>query len=750
MKLLRKWLNKDVSFFWRVLFTTVLSGAVALISVSIVLIPGILNAADENDGAHETLLLTTSRNELDDIIDSAENCLIRVEQSDWIYDLYIDHVLSGKPIYTDRRDKKIISTLSLSSLAEFENVSHVAFRFHQEPDTLYTNIGIFSNINFYTQKYPSDVHYFFTQHGSEYPHLRSESYAGESVFSYCTEFSTTYNGAPKGELMVVFNTTSIARRILAATEGSVASVQIQDINGNPLWHSDLFDCSEPLYYTDITSETGNYIYRIGLPESVCHQTRNRILPLIVVTILLSVALCSVLSALLARSIFKPLKTLSDKYVPTDDEKKDELSALETAIDQIVFQQSEDKAALNQLRPLAQQRIIDGLLSGSVRLGNTSVDQIQYCDLLFQYSQYAVAAVSCSVSPSSAVDEKKLAQGYVAILIEKLLNQELADMPVSAHLHFLDDNRYRILLNADSESVMQDGIRKISGTYQAYLREFGFDAVLHFGVGIAVASLDKIYLSSEQAVTALNLAMGQFENTLVFYDEYAKQINMGYYYPLSAETLLLRAIAENGADTAKSILNDIIETNRNRLLLSYNSHRLLYFNLCATIIRSAQSLGISVNVMPEASYMNQAVSLSMIHAKVSHLIDEVCDNISRVRNERSSSVEDQIVDYINQNLYSPSMSLSQVADKFKKSSAYISTVFKNVTGANYSDYINQTRIIRATELLSQGNMSIEDVCHSVGYVSLSTFRRNFNKYTKTNPGEYITEKRDGTVNDEELE
>ena len=143
MKLLRKWLNKDVSFFWRVLFTTVLSGAVALISVSIVLIPGILNAADENDSAHETLLLTTSRNELDDIIDSAENCLIRVEQSDWIYDLYIDHVLSGKPIYTDRRDKKIISTLSLSSLAEFENVSHVAFRFHQEPDTLYTNIGIF-------------------------------------------------------------------------------------------------------------------------------------------------------------------------------------------------------------------------------------------------------------------------------------------------------------------------------------------------------------------------------------------------------------------------------------------------------------------------------------------------------------------------------------------------------------------------------------------------------------------------------
>jgi len=149
-------------------------------------------------------------------------------------------------------------------------------------------------------------------------------------------------------------------------------------------------------------------------------------------------------------------------------------------------------------------------------------------------------------------------------------------------------------------------------------------------------------------------------------------------------------------------------------------------------------------------MKQAMSLSMIHNKVSRLIDEVCNNIARVRNERSTSVEDDIVDYINQNLYDPSMSLSQVADKFQKSSAYISTVFKNMTGSNYSDYVNQTRIIRATELLSQGDMSIEEVCHAVGYVSLSTFRRNFNKYTKTNPGEYVTEKREGLPRKEKEE
>ena len=750
MKLLHKWLNKNISYFWRLLFTTILSGVISLISVSLALVPGLLNAAEKNDRAQEKLLLETSRNELDSIIDSAENCLTRVEQSDWIYDLYIDHVLNKKPIYQLERGKDIVSTLSHAVVAELDNVTQVAFRFYQEPEALYTNIGVYPDIKYYTQKFPSTIYYFFTDQGPDYPHLHNESFYGQAIFSYCTEFSVTLNGAPKGELMVIFDTDAIVRRIQRSTNGLVASIQVRDVSGTPLWHAAFLDSSEEMYYTEIASETGNYIYRIALPESVRHQTRNEILPLIIIAILLTVALCSILSAWLALTIFKPVKDLSEKYVSYDGEKKNELSALETAIDQIVCQQSEDKAVLNKLRPLAQQRIIEGLLSGSVRLGNSSVDQIHYCDLLFQYSQYTVVAVSCSVFTHPDAEDKKLPLGYMEASLENLLEQVLADTPISAHLHFLDDNRYRILLNADSEAIMQDSVRRLNATYRAQLAERGIDAELHFGVGTAYKSLDNIYLSCEQAVTALNLAMGQFDDSLVFYDEYAKQINMGYYYPLSAETLLLRAIAENGADTAKSILNDIIETNRTRLFLSYNSHRLLYFNLCATIIRSAQSLGISVNVMPEASYMNQAVSLSMIHTKVSHLIDEVCDNISRVRNERSVSIEDQIVDYINQNLYNSNMSLSQVADKFKKSSAYISTVFKNVTGANYSDYVNQTRIIRATELLSQGNMSIEDVCRSVGYVSLSTFRRNFNKYTKTNPGEYITEKRDGNIKDEELE
>ena len=741
--------SRDVSFFWRLLMTTVFSGLVSVLFLSILLVPSLLSVAESNDLAHEENMLQATDNCFDSLLRSVEDCLNSLEKSDWLHDLYIDHVLSG--VSTQRLHNDLLRDLTLIANAQGSVIDQLSFRFYQDPDTLYTSTGVFSNLEFFRQEYPGEMQYFFPSLSPDVLGFKIEQFQGQDVLVYYTEFTDVAGGMPKGKLMLIIDQDQLRIQLQKATGGKVAFAEIADADGQTLWACNLSGTAEELFYTEKFSDTDAYRYRIGVTRSVHTLTSSNARFTIILTLLIVAVICIAFSLYLARASFEPVKNLSEKY-GLESEGKNELSALETTIDQIVSQRSEDKAMLNRLRPLAKQRIIDGLLSGSVRLSNSSIDQIHYCDLLFRYTSYAVAAVACSVKARPAMDgEEDALLGYTEMLMEELLAETLEELPLSAHLYFLDDSRYRILLNADSAEVIRAGVEKISRSYRDFLTRHGFDADMRFGAGSVVDSLDNIYLSAEQAVTALNLAMGQSDDDgLVFFEEYSPQINMGYYYPLSAETLLLRAITESGAETAQSILNDIIETNRSRLFLSYNSHRLLYFNLCATIIRSAQSLGISVNIMPEAHYMKQAMSLSMIHNKVSRLIDEVCNNIARVRNERSTSVEDDIVDYINQNLYDPSMSLSQVADKFQKSSAYISTVFKNMTGSNYSDYVNQTRIIRATELLSQGDMSIEEVCHAVGYVSLSTFRRNFNKYTKTNPGEYVTEKREGLPRKEKEE
>lgn len=739
MALLSKKLTNNVSYFWRLLSTTVLSGVLSLVMVCILLIPGLFYAASANDSAREEQLLMSSLNWMDEALGSLDNCRNRVENSDWLYELYIRYVLDGKSI-SDIKEH-IVADLSLAVALENGVVDQLSFRFDQQPDTLFTSGGVYQNIGFFQKQYPDNLLYYFVPLEKGAPGLRTEQFQGRPVVVSCAQFITVAHGMAKGTVMVVLDEANICEKLRVLTSGDVAAVQVLDKAGNLLWERSLFETSEKLHFSEISSEANGYIYRIGILQSVFHQTRSRVLSLSIISILIVVAACTLISSRLAHASYAPVKTLSEKYLNAHETKQeDELSALGNTIEHIVSKQSEYKAALDQLRPLAQQRIIDSLLSGSIRLSNGSSEQKQYIRSLFRYSKYMVAAVACIVPWNGSEEEKKTPLGYMEIIMETLLDRLLSEMPVSTYLYFLDSKRYRILFNADSVSDIRESMQKINDNYQVFFKEHEIEMELRFGVGSVVDSLDMVYLSSEQALTTLNLAAGQYETGLVFYDEFEKQVNKGYYYPLSMETLLLQAIVENGPETAKSILNDIIETNRNRAFLSYNSHSLLFINLCLTITRSMQSVGIFTDIVPETHYMNQAMSLSMIQSRVSKMIDDACESIAKARNKRYATAEEQFVEFTNQNLYDPNLSLSQIADRFQKSTAFVSIGFKKVTGMNFSTYVNQGRIIRATELLLQGGLSLEEVSRAVGYVSLSTFRRNFNKYAKTNPSDFAAEKR----------
>ena len=98
-------------------------------------------------------------------------------------------------------------------------------------------------------------------------------------------------------------------------------------------------------------------------------------------------------------------------------------------------------------------------------------------------------------------------------------------------------------------------------------------------------------------------------------------------------------------------------------------------------------------------------------------------------------EEKILAYIDENLFHPFLSLEYVAQHFDKSSAYISSVFKKARGMRDVDYVNRCRVARAEDMLRKEGTRISDVCAAVGYVSLTTFRRNFIKYTGKLPTEF---------------
>ena len=95
----------------------------------------------------------------------------------------------------------------------------------------------------------------------------------------------------------------------------------------------------------------------------------------------------------------------------------------------------------------------------------------------------------------------------------------------------------------------------------------------------------------------------------------------------------------------------------------------------------------------------------------------------------------VTDYIKNNLTADDLSQGAMAEMAGISRDYFSRIFKNVTGMNYSKWLNTIRLEKATELLSQNDMSLTEVAMLSGFQSIASLNRVFHREKGMAPGEY---------------
>jgi AraC-like DNA-binding protein len=109
-------------------------------------------------------------------------------------------------------------------------------------------------------------------------------------------------------------------------------------------------------------------------------------------------------------------------------------------------------------------------------------------------------------------------------------------------------------------------------------------------------------------------------------------------------------------------------------------------------------------------------------------------IVNVRAEEADPVSQFVLRFVEEHL-AEDISLDMVADKLNISRGYLSTYFKEKTGVNFSDYLNQLRIQKTKEMLGDLNLKINDISSRLGYQNVNSFIRMFKRYSGMTPGEY---------------
>ncbi|MBC8081268.1 MAG: AraC family transcriptional regulator [Gorillibacterium sp.] len=106
----------------------------------------------------------------------------------------------------------------------------------------------------------------------------------------------------------------------------------------------------------------------------------------------------------------------------------------------------------------------------------------------------------------------------------------------------------------------------------------------------------------------------------------------------------------------------------------------------------------------------------------------------VRKQRSSSLVWDIASYLYHN-YQEDLTLKRLGLHFHVNPTYISTAFRQTTGENFHEFLQNVRIRHACALLLSSEASITEIAGEVGFSSYSAFGRTFRQNMGVSPAQF---------------
>lgn len=110
------------------------------------------------------------------------------------------------------------------------------------------------------------------------------------------------------------------------------------------------------------------------------------------------------------------------------------------------------------------------------------------------------------------------------------------------------------------------------------------------------------------------------------------------------------------------------------------------------------------------------------------------NIVKYMDHNSSEVINKVMEYVKKN-YADEITLETVSEYVYLNPSYLSRIFKQNTGENFSDYLAKVRIETAIRLLAENKLKIYEISERVGYKSSKYFIKLFRQFTGFTPKDY---------------
>ncbi|MCD8404479.1 AraC family transcriptional regulator [Tenacibaculum dicentrarchi] len=180
---------------------------------------------------------------------------------------------------------------------------------------------------------------------------------------------------------------------------------------------------------------------------------------------------------------------------------------------------------------------------------------------------------------------------------------------------------------------------------------------------------------------------------------------------------------------KNLDTVIFHTNNiAKCIISYDTDKVQLFYLYELI----------KNEIDNPLIYSRDVLLNLFRALLVLVLRNLKSSLTKTGEPYNSEKEktDSILTYIRQNVLDKELiKIKSIAEVFYMSPNYVSIYIKKHAGISIQQYVIQTKIKMAEQLLKQTNLNISEISEKIGFVDSSHFNKIFKKYNNLNPSEF---------------
>ncbi|MBB3112146.1 AraC-like DNA-binding protein [Paenibacillus phyllosphaerae] len=283
---------------------------------------------------------------------------------------------------------------------------------------------------------------------------------------------------------------------------------------------------------------------------------------------------------------------------------------------------------------------------------------------------------------------------------------------------------------NKRAIEQRAVQLIAGIY----RRSEESVPVLITAGSCCSELLQLPQSYREAIQAFRHQEWEEYCSFIWYDE-CKMSRTLMFYPQGMESQLFNFTLIGDEERCEGLLRYLYEENVRKRKLSLAMKQQFLNELNGTYIKI---LAEQNREPAEGEGCIQLATIKEAETYFERLIGkykELCHLINLDKRSHHSELRDKLIAFIEEHAFDADLSVTKVASVFDISAAYFSQFFKEQTGKNFSFYLEEIRMGRATELLVNRKLSIHEVAVLSGYNSSNTFIRAFKRRFDMTPSEY---------------